>query len=265
VCLPTRAYPQLSTKEILAKNRNAIVGIFISGKFSGTGFVISEDGLIATANHVVAIQSSSYSEYAADITVKLPGRDSLYTAEPLKPITPESRNFDIAIIKIRRTNLPVVAMGSLAEVQEADSITLITAMLQSFVAKADALVVNGIISAKSNSLPNELGPGNVNIVIFQAPVRGGVSGSPVFSNKTGHVIGIVTTKVFGINSELENIRTNIGPKSGEISAGPVPILGTLASLIDTLNDGLISGLGSAVDISYAKQLIAEAKKNSIPK
>jgi S1-C subfamily serine protease len=260
VCTPIQA-AQLSPKDILSKNRDAVVQIFVSGEFSGTGFIISQDGLVATANHVVTTEESKYMEFAKTIEIKIRGDKRLHFARPLLPVTADSRNFDIAIVKMEKIGLPTVTLGDWNEAEEADPITVIASLYGT----GETLVVNGIISAKGKSKSSIIGPGNVNTVLFQAPVRKGVSGSPLFSNATGHVIGVVTTRVFGISNDLDSTRKRIDDARKQVAVGMygIDVGATLVGLIDNLDANLVSGLGSAVDIFYAKQMQAEIqnKKN----
>jgi hypothetical protein len=119
---------------------------------------------------------------------------------------------------------------------------------------------------RKGSALTPLGPKPVDTILFQSPVRNGFSGSPIFDSK-GRVVGIEDTKVFGISSTLDSLRT----KWKEVSKGGTTIVGggssaslpdSFVELIDNLDQNLISGLGSGVDIGYAKreQEIANQQK-----
>jgi S1-C subfamily serine protease len=258
VC-PQLSAAELSARDILAKSKNAVVQIFINGEFHGTGFIVSNDGFIVTANHVVTTKESKYTEFFTRIEIKIPNDLRLHFARPVLPMVDSFRIHDTAILRIEVIDLPYLILGNWDESQQADTVTLI-AYVPTI---ADSLVVTGIVSVKSEETiivrPKTY---QLRKIVFQVPVRGGVSGAPVFSNATGHVIGIETSKVFGITQQLDNARESIRTSGLEISMGKVGIGDTIASLIDTLNENLISGLGSAVDISYAKQMLEEAKKDT---
>jgi S1-C subfamily serine protease len=258
IYLPLSA-AELSARDILAKSKKAVVQIFINGEFHGTGFIVSKDGLIVTANHVVTTQESKYTEFFTKIEVKIPNDPHLHFARPALPMADSFRIHDTAILRIEVIDLPYLILGDWNESQQADTVTLIA-----FVPTiAESLIVTGIVSAKSEeTIAVRPKAYQLRKIIFQVPVRGGVSGSPVFSNATGHVIGIETSKVFGITQQLDNARESIRTSGFEISMGKVDLGDTIASLIDTLKENLISGLGSAVDISYAKEMLEEAKKDT---
>src|SRR5215204_115669 len=71
---------------------------------SGSGVIISEDGYIATNNHVI--------ENASEIMVILTDRRE-YAAE----LVGRDPNTDLALLKIKATSLPVVALGNSDEVE----------------------------------------------------------------------------------------------------------------------------------------------------
>ena len=107
----------------------------------------------------------------------------------------------------------------------------------------------------------------VNTILFQAPIRKGFSGAPIFDTK-GHVVGIVDTLVFGIGSGLAELRNKW--LQSQQSSGRVVILGVdIASgfleMINNLDANLISGLGTGVSIGYAKAQQAKIKHASAPK
>jgi S1-C subfamily serine protease len=244
------AQKSLTSGEIFESNRGAIVQIGIGDKFSGNGFIVSSDGVILTANHVVATRESQRKQYAANLTVVVNGK--LYPAKPVDvAITDNMANFDFAFLKIEASNLPHLALGSWDEVEAGDTITIFPTW-----PGMGLILLEGTVSNRVTQ-QTFLGPKPVRSIIFQAPIRKGFSGSPIFS-KQGHVIGIVDTLVFGISPVLDELRT----KWKEVSKGGSTIVGggssaslsdSFTELIDNLDQNLISGLGSGVDIGYAKK------------
>jgi V8-like Glu-specific endopeptidase len=251
---------ELSARDILVKSKNAVVQIFVNGEFHGTGFIISKDGLIATANHVITTEESDYTQVSERIEVQIPNRGRSHSARLAVPITETSKIHDVAILRTEVIDLPYVELGDLSEAEQADSVTVI-----GFIPGApQSLLLTGIVSAKAdeNIVINRQAHQR-RIVIFEIPVRGGVSGSPVFSNTTGHVIGVVSTKVFGISELLLKDASIL--KGGDIQIvnekGSVGIGHTISDVILDLRENLISGLGSAVDGIYVKELKSQAEQN----
>jgi S1-C subfamily serine protease len=195
----THAQKSLTSREIYQANQGAIVEIGLGNNFSGNGFLVSSDGVILTANHVVATPESHLRQYAPNITVAVDGK--FYPAKPVKDaISDEMANYDFAFLKIEATNLPHVTMGSWDEVEVWDKITIFPSW-----PAIGLILLEGTVSNRSTS-PTFLGPKPIKSVIFQAPIRKGFSGSPIFSSR-GHVIGIVDTLVFGISPALDELRT----------------------------------------------------------
>jgi len=101
--------------------------------------------------------------------------------------------------------------------------------------------------------------GNLNFlhtVYFQGVSIKGVSGAPIISLESGKVIGIVTTKLAGINKSLEEVENDINTiPHVEMGLGPGRgVVGSLGQVIDVLDTQLANGLGSgtgATDASYA--------------
>jgi|SRR5579859_1204443 len=248
------SFAQTSPAVIFQDNRDAVVQIFVNGVFHGNGFIISKDGFIATANHVVATEESDFMEYASAIRVLVP-KHGEHSARKITPITKDSKNWDSAILKIELADLPFVKMGSLEEVHVADSVSIIATW-----PTIGEILLFGQVSEKGLKR-SMTGPLPVNVIFIQAPIRKGFSGAPIFSNTTGNVVGIITTKFFKLSPELDAARKDLAKthSDGIASMGNVDLGAFYIKLIDSIESDLISDLGSAVDISYAKQMSKETK------
>lgn len=249
------AQSQTSPKDIFERNKGTVVQIFVNDVFSGCGFIVSRDGFIATANHVVATPDSGYQEYYAKIEVRVAGDSHLHTARKISPITTESRSHDSALLKIERGELPFVTLGDWGEVEEGEQASLIV----SWPKIADALLLSAQVAGKNTV--QTIGPISTRAIFFQAPVRKGFSGSPIFSNSTGHVIGIVTTRVFGIQPVLDQVRKAFLKTKGHSSMAfmGIDFADTNIALVDGLDLDLVTGLGSAVDAVYVDQIHKQTK------
>ncbi|TDE18690.1 PDZ domain-containing protein [Dyadobacter psychrotolerans] len=153
---------------------------------SGSGVIISEDGYIATNNHVV--------EKAAQIDVTLPDKRT-YKAK----LVGRDPNTDLALIKVEGHNLPTIKFGDSDALQVGEWVlavgfplslnTTVTAGIVS--AKARSI---GIISrsARDNSADNEQPIGSSAIESFiqtDAAINPGNSGGALV-NTNGELIGI---------------------------------------------------------------------------
>jgi S1-C subfamily serine protease len=245
----------MTSRQIYEANRGAVVEIGIGDKFSGNGFIVSSDGLILTANHVVATPESRLRQYASNLTVAVSGKP--YPAKPVEDaVSDDMANFDFAFLKIEASNLPHVSLGSWDEVEPGDRVTIFPSW-----PAMGFILLEGTVSNRT-AYQTFLGPKPINTIIFQAPIRKGFSGSPIFS-KQGHVIGIVDTLVFGISPALGDLRNKwAGTQStgARVSFMGIDLAGSFTEVINNLDQNLISGLGSGVDIGYAKEQQAAKSK-----
>ena len=134
----------------------------------GSGFIISNDGLILTNAHVV--------RDAKEVTVKLSDRRE-YSAKVLgaDPTT------DIAVLRIDAKKLPTVRLGDPRQLEVGDPVLAIGAPYG-----FEQTATSGIVSAKGRSLP---GDAVVPFIQTDAAVNPGNSGGPLFDG-SGAVIGI---------------------------------------------------------------------------
>ncbi len=134
----------------------------------GSGFIISADGYVLTNNHVVAD--------ADEIIVRLSDRSELEAklvgADPLT---------DVALLKVKGSNLPTVKLGRADELKVGEWVLAIGSPFG-----FDHSVTAGIISATGRSLPNE---SYVPFIQTDVAINPGNSGGPLF-DLNGQVIGI---------------------------------------------------------------------------
>jgi S1-C subfamily serine protease len=247
----------LTGKEIYRTNCKAVVEIGVNGKFSGAGFIVSADGIIMTANHVVTTMESSFRQYANHIQVLVDGHATPFDATPLiGQISDDQVNYDAALVKITAPSpLPHVTLGSWQEVDISDPLTILPSW-----PGIGCIALEGIV-AKTGTVQTPLGPKPLDTILFQSPVRNGFSGSPIFSSK-GNVVGIVDTKVFGISQALDAVRQQLAAsaRNTTVIIQGVSFAPAMTELINVLDQNLISGLGTGVAIDHAKQLQAQANK-----
>jgi serine protease Do len=137
-------------------------------KSLGSGFIISSDGYILTAAHVV--------ENAKEVVVKLTDRREFNA----KVVGADKRS-DVALLKIEATGLPKVAIGDPQKLQVGEWVLAIGSPF-GFENSATA----GIVSAKGRSLPTE---NYVPFIQTDVAINPGNSGGPLF-NLNGEVVGI---------------------------------------------------------------------------
>ncbi|MGU3781553.1 trypsin-like peptidase domain-containing protein [Burkholderia metallica] len=135
---------------------------------SGSGFIVSADGLILTSAHVVAD--------ASDVTVRLTDRREFKAT-----VLAVDSQSDVAVLRVNATKLPFVRVGDSSKVRAGEPVMTIGAPDGS-----GNTVTAGIVSATSHRLPDGSAFPFFETDIAPNPDN---SGGPVF-NRAGDVIGI---------------------------------------------------------------------------
>lgn len=135
---------------------------------TGSGFIISADGLILTNHHVV--------DGADEIKVRLTDNRE-FTGKVLG----SDAKTDIAVVKINAKDLPYLTMGNSDELKVGEWVAAIGSPFG-----LDNTVTSGIVSAKSRKLPSDQ---YVPFIQTDVAVNPGNSGGPLFNMK-GEVVGI---------------------------------------------------------------------------
>jgi serine protease Do len=167
--------PEKFTVEQLAKNcRQSIVVISISGRDGGqqglgTGFVIDQDGLIATNLHVIG-EARPIKIQTAD------GKNLQVTA-----IHATDRARDLAILRVAEKNLPALPLGDADQLEQGEAIVV---MGNPHGLKHS--VVAGVVSGTREIDDRKL-------IQLAVPVEPGNSGGPVLDMR-GRVQGVMTMK-----------------------------------------------------------------------
>ncbi len=185
----------------------------------GSGFILSDDGYIATNNHVVAdaskivvvLNDENQTEYEATLI----GTDAVT---------------DIAVIKIEATGLPVAELGNSDNVVVGD---LAVAIGTPASIELAGTVTDGIISAVDRQIDITDSYGRVQktmtLIQTNATINPGNSGGPLINNR-GQVIGINTLK---LTDEFEGI------------GFAIPINGAINVINQLITDGVVSDRGES--------------------
>ncbi len=159
----------------------------------GSGFILSEDGYIATNNHVV--------EKSENVIVRLLDDPNDYRAD----VIARDLKTDLALIKIKPHNaLKVVVFGDSDKVEVGEWVLAIGNQFQ-----LGQTVTAGIVSAKSRRVATR-GSGPYDAFIqTDASINPGSSGGPLFNTK-GEVIGINTAIFSPGRAQFGGTGFNIG-------------------------------------------------------
>lgn len=140
------------------------------GDAEGSGFVIRADGLIVTNRHVIVS--------ARAVKVKLPSGELL----PAKVIGADAAT-DIALLKVTTGPLPVLKLGSSADVSVGDAVIAIGNPFG-----LGQTVTAGIVSARGRTLEDDP---YIDFLQTDAAINFGNSGGPLLSTD-GNVVGVTS-------------------------------------------------------------------------
>lgn len=157
---------RLSTQEDIANYKEAVV-VVLTDDSKGTGFSISSEGKVITNNHVV--------EDNNNVIVGFPeaGR---FTADVIETYP----DIDLAILQVDEKDLPYLELSENPSYEFGDHITFI----------GNPLKFTSIANEGSLIDFHQLSDWDVPVMMMEAPVYRGNSGSPVIDDK-GEVIGVV--------------------------------------------------------------------------
>ncbi len=161
-------------------------------KGSGTGFLISPDGLILTNRHLVNVAEQETGEYRIILNTGKQYYAQLIGKDPLN---------DLAVLKIFDKDLPYVALGDSDYSQIGTTVVAIGNALGRY----QNSVTKGIISGLGRSLVASDQTGNIevldNIIQTDAEINLGNSGGPLID---------LTGKVIGVNAAIDREGASIG-------------------------------------------------------
>lgn len=204
----------LSIPEIVQKVSPSVVGISCTtyqGTVTGTGFIISEDGYIITNAHVVSGGSNFQVLLSKDL-----GSEQ-FDAE----VVGSDTQTDIAVLKIDKTGLPAVELGTSGELVVGECAVVIGNPLGF---ELSGSVTAGIISALDRELTIE--DRDMTLIQTDASINSGNSGGPLI-NAYGQVIGITSAK--------------INTAYGEGLGFAIPIDGAMPIVEDLIQYGYVKG------------------------
>jgi serine protease Do len=185
-----------SIADVVAKIKPSVVAINIkvtgydifnqpnTQEGAGSGWIIREDGIIVTNNHVV--------EGATSISVTLDDGRSFPVDANTVHTDPLS---DLAILKIDATNLPAATLGDSSKLRIGDWVVAIGNSLGE-----GTSATSGIVSALEVSLSVTSEQTLYNLIQTDAPINPGNSGGPLV-NMAGEVIGITSAKIASVGVE----------------------------------------------------------------
>ncbi len=163
---------------------------------SGSGFMITNDGLFVTNCHVI--------EDWEEIAVKLNNSEKIYLVDAVNCDTKK----DLAVLRFReKANYPILDLEENFTANLGDDVVILGYPLGTKLG-VEVTLSTGIISSTRNI-------SDVSMVQTNAAINHGNSGGPMISRRSGKVIGIVTAKVR--NSESIGLAININELKSIVS------------------------------------------------
>ncbi len=202
-----REGPEISMQKIMDDNLQSVV--YIEGqwkgmKAQGSGFIIREDGYIATNAHVVLNMQTD------DEDDKLPQTVTVHWDKRVgrQPVPAQVIGFkyswlphvDVALIKIEGEGYRPMSMVEEKDMHEGDTIFTM-GFPQSFSVGHETITTTRGIIARFMYLENN----KLNEIMIDAAITHGNSGGPCISTKTGGVIGLNT---FGMEAYSKDFALN---------------------------------------------------------
>jgi serine protease Do len=195
----------------------------------GTGFIIRPNGIIVTNQHVVA--------NAERVVVTLPdGSDLPTTVLGEDPLT------DIAVLRVKRENLPTVALGRSNDLMIGEWVVALGNPYAYLLGNAEPTVTVGVVSATGrNILPGGDQTGlYLDMIQTDAAINPGNSGGPL-TNALGEVVGV--------NS---SIFSNSG---GSVGLGfAIPIERAVRVADEIIRNGTVRRAWVGLDVEGAKAM-----------
>ncbi len=227
-----------SIADIAAQVQPAVVQMNVTGdqgSGTGSGFVISSDGYIITNNHVAGVAGTNGS-------IEVAFSDGTTEAGTL---VGANAGYDLAVVKVNRTNLPSVPLGSSAGLKVGDAVIALGSPLG-----LQGTVTTGIVSALDRPVTagSESGTSGetafIDAIQTDAAINPGNSGGPLV-NGAGEVIGV--------NSAIASLGAAAGSQAGSIGLGfaiPIDTVKRIADEIVKTGTSSTPVIGVSLDTSY---------------
>jgi putative serine protease PepD len=185
----------LDASQIYNASKNAVTYIVADtpeGQATGSGFVVSKDGLIVTNDHVV--------DGASQVQVKIGTSNQAQDAT----VVGADPSRDLALLKVDASNLPTLSLGDSSSVGVGDPTYAIGNPFG-----LDHTLTTGIVSALQRSLQAPDGATISGAIQTDAALNPGNSGGPLLDS---------SGKVIGVNSQIQT-GSSSGAEAGNVGIG----------------------------------------------
>ncbi len=204
-----------------------------NGQGTGSGFIISSDGYLITNNHVAGMASENGIDVLFADGTKTKGH-----------LVGANAGYDLAVVKVDKTDLPTVPLGSSAGLQVGDSVIALGSPLG-----LQGTVTTGIVSALNRPVTasGESGDSSsfINAIQTDAAINPGNSGGPLVNGKGA---------VIGVNSAIASMGAAAGQQAGSIGLGfaiPIDTAKRIADEIIKTGSAQTPVIGVQLDTNFA--------------
>ena len=203
--------PATSIKSVVSKVSPSVVTVNVTvtgGGDTGSGSIIQSDAstsYVLTNNHVIEAAATS-----GTIKIEIDNGDQ-YTAT----IVGRDANYDLAVLKVNKGNLPVIQIGDSSSLSIGDSVIAFGSPLG-----LSGTVTSGIVSSLNRPVTTGSSSATsansyVNAIQTDAAINPGNSGGPL-TDSLGRLVGV--------NSAIASTGSSLGSQSGNIGLGfAIPI------------------------------------------
>lgn len=165
----------------------------------GTGFLISPDGMFVTNAHVYRAIQKDEEQYAEASVPRASDRNGIvqYEQYPIQLVSIDDEN-DVAVMRIvsNRKDFPAIPLPKKAQdVEEGHELIYSGYPLAIELLHMGFGITMTTNRAMVSSVKRRGSDGSFHFFLIDGHINSGSSGSPVFSTKTGKVIGIASAKI----------------------------------------------------------------------
>jgi putative serine protease PepD len=203
----------LDARQIYNASKNAVTYIVADtpeGQATGSGFVVSKDGLIVTNDHVV--------DGASQVQVKIGTSNQAEDAT----VVGADPSRDLALLKVDGHNLPTLSLGDSSSVGVGDPTYAIGNPFG-----LDHTLTTGIVSALQRNLQAPDGATISGAIQTDAALNPGNSGGPLLDS---------SGKVIGVNSQIQT-GSSSGAEAGNVGIGFAIPASTVKSFVAEAKSG----------------------------
>lgn len=205
---------------------------------AGSGFIVSADGYVVTAQHVIK-------ELPEPIQVAVPAG----TVLPARVVS-TSADHDYAILKLDLKNAPFLEFGSFSDVTEGDDVIYIGHPF----GVSQEVTSKGMVSWMGKS---EFG----NAFQLNAIVNAGNSSGPLIDIKSGHVVGLVKAKYGELSPYLKGIKNGTVGMNVNLGGGGFDLQHFVRDVTNMMDLHIQMGIGYAISTEYVDADLNKAKQN----